>query len=325
MNPSFYEPTNPDTGSVNAAIATAYVAGGGKVECPPAIYDTSPGPIIMKPNVWLSGTRGATIFRLMSQLDLPLIQADDSTLVKITDLSLDMGDFYGGANSCAVGLGPGRSAVIRDIEILNMGRFGITGHRLDSFDIADNYIARAAPLNTANNGILIIDNGSSTGKVRCNRVVNTGTALNVLRSLVDGNEITGAGYGAGIVFPATPTCGYNRASNNLCADSFGLDSDGFFPKGIENWGGVSDFFNNSTLYNSGTGFCQGGQSCTITGFRAMGNGKNEQPGVGLLIASSGSGTLIDGAQTWNINGRQGKPYGVQPGATGVVFGTNIWN
>lgn len=326
MSPSFFAPTNPDTASINDAIWAASLAGGGDVKLPAAVYDTSTGPIVMLPNVGLSGTRGASIIRLTAQLDLPLIVAEDSTRVSITDLTLDMGGFYGGPNSCAIGLGPGILPVVRGIEILNMGRFGIAGRQLDSFDLSENYIARAAPLNTANNGILLSDNGVClNGRICHNRIVNTGTASNVRRTLIDGNTITGAGYGAGIVLPSTPDCGYNRISNNLCADSFGQDSDGFFVKGIENWGGVSDFSNNSTLYNSGTGFCQGGRSCTISGHRAMGNGANEQPGVGLLIAASGIGTLINNVQTWNINGRQGVPYGVQPGATGVVFGSNIWN
>lgn len=325
MNPNSYSPSNLDTASINAAILLAAADGGGCVTLPAGVYDTSTGPVILKPNVTLSGIRGASIIRLTAQLDVALISVPDSTKVTIRDLTIDGGDFYGGANSCLIGLGPGTGAKICNVELIKMGRFGITGRLLNSFRISDNYISRITSLNTANNGILLIDNGVSTnGIITNNRIINTGTACNLNRGLMDGNTITGAGYGAGIALPATPDCGYNRISNNLCADSFGKDSDGFFVKGIENWGGVTDFVNNSTLFNSGTGFCQGGVSCTINGHRSMGNGQNEQPGVGLLIAVGGNGTLINNVQTWNINGRQGVPKGVQTGVTGVVFGTNIW-
>ncbi|MGM4997854.1 hypothetical protein AB8A05_04250 [Tardiphaga sp. 538_B7_N1_4] len=329
MNPISYEPSNADCVSINAAIDVAVLAGGGRVQLPAAVY--SPNDFIrMKPNVHLSGTRGASIIRLTSAMDdQPVIWAPNSTLVSISDLTIDAGDIYAGPNSGAIGLGPGHGASVRGVEILRMGRMGIIANGISDFVFSDNYIKRDAPLHTLNNGIQII-NGmvSAQGVIKNNRIVNTGSIYNVYQTLIEGNNVSGAGYGAGIALVGADTSAYNRVVNNLCCGSVGQDADGFWVKGIENWSALSYFSGNQTNYNSGSGFCQGGWHGVINGHHSIGNGINEPPGIGVLIAFSaayaGHGTFVNGCVTQNMNGKQCQNFWVQPGLFDVTQGVNFW-
>lgn len=319
MNPAFWTPANADSAAINDAIALAAAAGGGKVILPPAVYDTSPGKIIMAPYVALEGCGPATILQMTSALDDYLIDggfagggANPAHHSGVSHLVIDMGSFDApdGSNGAIFQSGPG--CWLDDVEILNCGRYGAwaqTGATgLEGLRWNNVRVFRSAPP-IPNGGVQIgmniapyIDtSGSNTGtniamKITDCYTVGTCQDFSAYRSIFSRLISRNAGFGSGLTFNGSTVTGndmFNIIANCIACNGAGT--------GIENWATFTTIFGCHALGNAGAGIACGASDCSILGCHAEGN---QQGGIALLVAGANAAArcLLDGCKTSSNTG-----------------------
>lgn len=271
MNPAFYVPTNPDTGSINAAINS--FLGPGIVRLPAAVYDASPGKIILRPGVHLIGSgAGSTIIPTASLLQDYLIDGHNCPGCKVSGLTLDMGNFFPvdtDAGSGAVFV-TGDDAAVEDIEVINMGRYGIVskgGAR--RLSIRRNRVTNNNPTGLSTNIAIMVHAPGSFWDIRAidNEVFGSPMTFYMSRGIVARNHVSNSQFGNGIGFDDGPYCVNNLIVFNRATGGSGTDVHGTTVQGYEIWGGQHKVFNNIAESNAGTGF----SFCGAGGHSAIGN------------------------------------------------------
>lgn len=339
-------PANPDTGSINAAIASLGSAGG-KVLLPPGVYSASPGKIVgAAPGVWLQGAgKGATIIRLTSLLQDYLIDAGSTnpgapsspcSYFGVSDLTLDMGaidpvDDTPGAGSGAIFVG-GNDSFVRNVEIINCGRYGIVCNNTSTarLTIQGNRVSRAVPSGTSSNiGIVVhAPSGSSSvinfgARILDNIVEGTPMTLMLYHSTVARNHVRGSMFGTNIGFDHNVNCTLNLISDNIGAYGVGTDYLGVVVSGFEIWSTSSHIVNNYALGNAGFGFAQAGSDCSLIACRSEANALGGFNFVNVAGQGAAARCFIDGCKTLN-NG--GPPLTIDPSLTSgspiVIVGNN---
>lgn len=271
MNPVFYVPANPDTASINAAINS--FLGPGIVRLPAAVYDTAPGKIIMRPGVHLIGSgAGSTIIPITSLLQDYLIDGHDCPGCRVSNLTLDMGNFLPvdtDAGSGAVFV-TGDGAAVEDIEVANMGRYGIIskgGSR--RLSIRRCRVTNNNPTGMSTNIAIMVHAPGSFWDIRAidNEVFGSPMTFYMSRGIVARNQVANSQFGNGIGFDDGPYCSGNLILDNRAMGGSGTDVHGTTVQGFEIWGDHQKAHRNHAEANAGTGF----SFCGAGGHSAIGN------------------------------------------------------
>lgn len=199
------------------------------------------------------------------------------------------------------------------------------------FNINNNYFHNPAPSPKQCQSINCTDSaGAPTYISICNNIMDgLGILVRMASSVIDSNVISNVGFGGGIGLGPSPTTFYNTVSNNIVVHGRGQDVNGFYPDGIENWGGFTAIVGNVLEDNSGSGIRNGGFACTIIGNNiANNNQSNVIQGSGIEIVSTpipgvtASYCVVANNISINTGGTQSYGYGeiVNPGAPAL---TNI--
>lgn len=337
MDP-FVIPVALTTASVNAAIAS--LAGtGGTVWLPPGVLDISAGPIIGASNVTLRGTRGATIIQVpwhivFNAYAVNALGCDDFHLA---DITFDMGDIdppddnWPTTASGAVLLGSngtvgGANCSVTNCEIINCGRYGVVARGgTRKLLVADCNIERTMPSGAGNIAIMLRKDAGAVNyfaEILRNNTANIcGFGGAIYMGKIIGNTMRCSGFGANLAIDKDPNCTKLIVAHNTCNGVVALAPD-FGGNGIEGWATDSLYDSNTTDDNAGNGIAVAERDCTVIGHRASGNAARGIyiDGVG---GASAHNTFLTGCKTRN-NGpiNANKPYEIDPGIVGTVFGTN---
>jgi hypothetical protein len=298
--------TTDDTDAIQAAIGAAHTANGGVVFFPPGRYlVTNPDPNpekralqgLSKIALWGAGA-GATIIRFKPGSSGNMLKFDGQSNFSIRNIQWDW-------NSVARDQGPILVTAssffdITDCSFVNLGgppiypppppppapqpaHWGIhvVGSVVDSqdfchdFRIERNYFKLPEPFgNTQNNALLA---GRANGVINANHCDGSGVLVSGHDLKITNNVIHGFKYGSGIV--AGPDAGTYEIQiiGNTIHDGTGLDKDGTWCAGIENWAPRSVISGNICHGCVGNGVANGGQRCTVTNNVCYDNGKGVLP------------------------------------------------
>lgn len=150
-----------------------------------------------------------------------------------------------------------------------------------------NYIETTAASGNQNEGFNISTGGpyAMNGvRVTNNTLVHTGMDINTYGAHVEGNDISGWGYGAGITTEVSALCGYNLISRNMLVSSTGIDTNATRPNAIEDWASYDRITENFVSGMSGDGIDAGGPNTLIANNITIDNGSSA-PGAGCGISA----------------------------------------
>ena len=168
-----------------------------------------------------------------------------------------------------------------------------------------------------------------------NTFVNTNVLLTgTQKCLIEGNEISGWGVGAGVAMgwnvADTVSSFDNTVVNNKCHDSQpGRDQFGVTPNGLELWTDRGVIAGNHCWNNSGAGLLVGGKNGLIVGNIAYDNNVFNAAGQAGMVALYASATHNASFTTWIGNksydsgvGRQQYGFGTAGGVVSVTLTSN---
>lgn len=282
-----------DTASVAAALAAA---NGRTLYFPSGTYLISSSlQLTSGNNVSLLGeSAGGSVLKASSMTlttkdFIDWYAASDFSIVNMTfDLS---GVITSGLNG-AIGTQNCKNFKIDRCKIINMVTLGINCNGPQRFSITNNYISLPVAFNTQNQAIIISSAPTQPldGDISNNILVNSGMDITCTRCRIANNYISGWMFGAGITTEQHAYSSEYKISNNVIFSSSGLDSNGYRPGGIENWGAQSIITSNHIRSCSGSGIDQGGNSCVVMGNFCFENGNGETPGGSGIISRYGNST-----------------------------------
>jgi len=141
-----------------------------------------------------------------------------------------------------------------------------------NFSIHDSFFSAPTAVATLSEAVWIRNTASTPQyySIKNNILINIGTDFSGTDSEVSGNIIYGWKYGSAI----TVDQGAERfvISNNNCIFGVGIDTNGVYATGIENWASFSTITGNFCFGNSGAGISSGGLASTLTGNSCINNG-----------------------------------------------------
>lgn len=156
-------------------------------------------------------------------------------------------------------------------EFLNFDRAGLVFNGCRGWSVHHNHFVRsgaASPASSTNEAFLVSDSAQAVrdGDFSFNRL--EGSAIDVAGSNLDihHNDISGWGFGAGVTIEQTVNTHTNSIRSNRIHNSLAvIDSNGYRPGGIENWGYSSEISNNEIFSCAGAGMDQGGSGAGLSG------------------------------------------------------------
>ena len=223
----------------------------------------------------------------------------------VQDLTVDMNDLdVGGAFVTSVfSFTSADLASVRRVSILNMGNvvtapagtyvIGCSG--CTNVTVEDNYFKKTTPdQNHQSKAMVNFNTGGPSigGSIRRNVLINTNFGFGcVQRYVLDSNDVSGWGVGAGIAlgwgtFSGADCNSWNNiVSNNWLHDSqWGADMYGISPNGLEIWSDKTVISNNIAWNNSNSGVSWGGNNVVVSGNLAYDNSRLTPGGSGFLAA-----------------------------------------
>lgn len=287
-----------DVSAINAAISVANLSGGGDVLVRGVNCAGGGSSITLLSNVYLRGQGpGATVITLGSSFSGYIITASGQSHFGVSDITIDAGDFDGGASSGAINFTNSTDWVIERIEVKKMGRFGLLYNGAVRYWLINNIINKTTASTAQNQGIL-----GACSLVNLDGHVNGNTLLRTAIDICDGNTeivgnyVDGWKFGAGITTEQNANCfGLKISYNTTINGGPGPDDNGYTPGGIENWCRNSSGLGNYIYNNGGTGLDQGGARNNWADNSVF---DNSQRGAGLFPGIS----CRYGDATYNCNG-----------------------
>jgi len=175
---------------------------------------------------------------------------------------------------------------------------GVAVNGGSNWDVSGNYFTMPTPSGNQNQAVNVSASAGAVSSYSINNNVCTGTAIYTDGSdgTISGNLITGWKFGSGVTTGtvAVPVSRL-RITNNLCSGSSGIDSNSFYPAGIECWAQDSQIIGNTCLNNSGHGIQIGAPFINVIGNTCMNNGQSVlSNGAGIYgNAVTGGSNLIN--------------------------------
>lgn len=301
-----------NAGPFNAGLTAVGGAGGGWLMVPASQSCGVNGRLTFPGQTYLTspGTFVSSI-DLLSDIQDYLIYSSSNN-VGVTNITLNMNNFDGGANGGATGFASVANALVDHVYIANMGKYAITGTGLVSYQFTYNLIGKNTPSPHQNEAIFLTNSfASSYGKIAYNRLIGSGMLLNTANTDILENDISGWGYGGAITLPQLSTVHDVKMQANVLHNSVGpIDDNSTWPLGIEDWGANDTHTANTVYGNVGVGFSFGGPNCTATGNIAYDNGSGTT-GLDNIVMSyfnstyNGSGCTLSGNRSFNTRGVSG--------------------
>lgn len=318
-----------DHAAFNAAITAVSAAGGGTVTVPAGKVCVVNGTVNLASNVTIQGSQGATV-RVTSNFSNNLFVGQPVNNAGVQDLTIDGGSIDLGQNSLVVFSGS-NNVWARRLNIINMGRFGITMSFSTDFDISGNQISCASPLSgpcgtiNQNEGILVVDayGAISSGRIVGNTLNGTGTDIGAANTVIANNVISNFHFGSGITTDIFSFCYNLTITNNvITGGANALDVNATYPGGIEHWCPDSIISHNVSYANGGEGMSLGGYNTTVTDNIIYDNGIAHS-GLNGISARFGTATNFTGSISGTTLTVTGSCTGSPLGPRAMIFGAGV--
>lgn len=196
----------------------------------------------------------------------------------------------------------------------------------DNWAVSDNYFNQPTPSINQSQAVNVQAN-SGKHQVCRNVCIGTGIFSNGNDGLYEGNLVNGWGFGGGIVLGPLASCISNRVIGNYVCNggistSYGADSNGVYPTGVECWSSNTPIIGNYSFGNAGCGIKLGGSYCSVSGNVCFNNGQGGHPDAqGILNESitsfNASNNVITGNRCFDNQGSPTQTYGYQETNTGA--------
>ena len=266
----------------------------------------------------------------------------------MSDFTIDGFDNTSSSGSC-INFREVNNLSIDHIQIIRMyGDYGIAVQQATNFNISDNDITLTTPRVSPNEAIITTQAWqNSRGRIANNICVNSGTEIDGQYIQILDNVIYGWGFGSGITTGANTisiTSDMVISGNVVYGSLTGMDTNNFYPSGIEVYVNGSIISNNNVYGTAGPGILTGGVNGLVCGnsVHDCAPGFTGAGAAGILVQygtspSLGTNTIVTGNTVFNTNGAAGPqqyalavnllctgviigPNNFQPGATGTVYG-----
>lgn len=262
-----------DTGTDQAeAIQEAINAAAGRtLYIPKGVWSTGSGLALLDDTA-IVAEPGATIKLILPLTETGVLYGHETDNWWIQGLTIDMDSI---TNTAIEARRCNKWRVI-GCSILNIKEYGIFVNGGSYWRFKDNYITKVTPTGTyQNQAIIVSTSGDDVGYARIegNHCVNSGLLLSGHDYVIDGNSVTGTGYGSGIALLADANSYHNRVINNSCSGGRGTDVNATIVTGYEMWSEDSYIGGNQAFDNDGTGFDIGTKNSIIIGNHAKNNGR----------------------------------------------------
>jgi hypothetical protein len=200
---------------------------------------------------------------------------------RVKEIQIDAGSFRPSTNIGAVHLTNCTFSSVSEIDLTNMGTFGIFFRGGANNRLADNNITLNNPSPMQNEAILIATGTTNPSYyiVRGNMCINTGTDVCVQSSLISENIVYNYEFGAGITTEVSNASKNVVIIANICSGGSGTDTNDTNVEGIENWAPYSATIGNLCFKNAGDGIAQGGMFGTTVGNVSYNNGNIGGSGI----------------------------------------------
>jgi len=275
--------TTDDTDAIQAAIGAAHDADGGVVFFPPGTYLI--GNLTGASKIQLRGAGAGATTLVFNGSSGNMIEFNGKGNFSVRNIQWD---WKGVARDQGPVLITDSSFFdISDCSFVNLGgppsqqspppaHWGVHVQVCcHDFRIERNYFKLPAPYGDAQNNAILA--ATSNGIINANHCDGSGIIISGHDLKVTSNVIHGFKYGSGIVAgPDSETYGLEIIGNTVY-DGTGLDKDGTWCAGIENWAPRSVIGGNICHDCVGNGIANGGQRCTVTNNICYDNGNGTLP------------------------------------------------
>lgn len=339
-----------DVASINAAIVTINSASGGVLNLPAGTCIVGGSTIRIKNNVRLRGAgRNETTLKLLATHTGSVVQLGESVgsatagNIALSDLTVD-GNGYCPYSTCSIvyagtdDSGAQQNVAIQRVGAINWDFLAFSALGVTDLWIEDNYCKRnssSAALNECLNFTSVPAPGSETTRVRIlrNTFINSGINGDMSNSLIEGNYVSGIGFGCAWGDQGDVYSYNNTVVNNIFTGGTGLDSNSLPPCGIESWGINNVISGNITSNNSGVGISYAGNGTVVTNNIAINNGQGGYAGWRSGIEARWGGdisrfsakSLVEGNISGNTGAGTTQLYGLEVqggGVVGITLGVN---
>ena len=332
--------TTDDTSALQACDTAACAAHVG-MELPPGIYRAGSSIINGGGTTWTGAGKNLSVLKALA-----LTYPNNSGLLSVSghsgfDISGIGFDISAGTYPPGVGI-PGN--VYWTVQIAACTKWSLTDCEFDGiqahtigidvemssdFKISDNHFNMPTPSSSYNQAINI-SAPCAQYEASNNVMLGTGLQSNGSYGRHSDNYVSGVQFGAGLGWGPLSSCINHIAIGNMCLNAVGLDVDGDYCPGIENWAPNTILLGNLCAANSGDGITNGALNVLTISNICINNGQSPAAaGDGIReysINSPMSSTAAEGIVLGNICGDQQTPHTQAHGyAEYVVGGSPISN